>query len=128
MTIKLELCSDDPIVLNEMGLALTRIASVLRGDTVTPTVTGTIETVLTAGKVETVEEGPFYVLDSKNKTCGVLDTIDELKLTLSNLNFKQVSFAEYSEYTRINGMDIPLEDMVERRRCTQRYISERKYR
>ncbi len=76
MTIKLELPQNDPLVLQEMGLALTRIAAALQdGKT-----TATIETTVSAGDLshtvkETVE--PVEIKGTVEETVTPPPTVTE---------------------------------------------------
>ena len=123
MTIKLELPQNDPLVLNEMGLALTRIAAALQdGKTTT-----TIETTVNAGDLshtvkETVEpvitedvtsptvtetfteSGPFYWVEKASCTCGQVETLEELNA----LNADRCTYDEFLKYDEdFNGTDTP---------------------
>ena len=118
MTIKLELPQNEPLVLQEMGLALTRIATALQGGKTTTTIeTGKIinsDNVVeeiserfneAQGTVETfTESGPFYWVEKASCTCGQVNTLDELNA----LNVDRCTYDEFLKYDEdFNGTDTP---------------------
>lgn len=126
MTIKLELPQNDPLVLNEMGLALTRIAAALQDGKTTTTIETTVkagdlshtvketvepasvtpeENVIQQSSVETfTESGPFYWVEKASCTCGQVETLDELNA----LNADRCTYDEFLKYDEdFNGTDTP---------------------